>query len=320
MERNAGCECVGDDPLALPLPGSPAEAAHRLLDLLADLRNQVWVESLELFTVLAQGSHLRVHVRALLRLRGSPARLGGHPFQQVGARLAQDGGRQVAHADGRRVAHLEGEQSGDVIEFDPRLLGIPQESEAVRGVPIQYVLFPRPGFTLQRTRGRHAHDRYTHGGLSLSECMVPMVVMGPRRGDEPALAIESVEQISSVSEGEPLTLAITVAPTQAKLPDMAITLAFSREDIPARREVFRGKRATYSVRWTPQLGDISDEDRRQGAVVQPVTVILSYHHGQETVRLSRTADMRVKLDPTRLRRRVDSKLDLLMGKVPKGLQ
>jgi len=47
-------------------------------------------------------------------------------------------------------------------------------------------------------------------------------------------------------------------------------------------------------------------------------VILSHREGKETVRLSRTADVRIKLDPTRLRRRVDSKLDLLMGKVPKG--
>jgi hypothetical protein len=74
------------------------------------------------------------------------------------------------------------------------------------------------------------------------------------------------------------------------------------------------------VDWTPQLGEIDDEDRRQGLVVQPVTVILSYRHENETVRLSRTADVRVKLDPTRLRRRVDSKLDLLMGKVPKGMK
>jgi hypothetical protein len=35
---------------------------------------------------------------------------------------------------------------------------------------------------------------------------------------------------------------------------------------------------------------------------------------------SRTADVRIKLDPPRLRRRVDSKLDLLMGKVLKGLK
>jgi hypothetical protein len=113
-----------------------------------------------------------------------------------------------------------------------------------------------------------------------------------------------------------------VAPMQIALPEMSVTLAFSRDEIPTRREVFRGQRTTYTVRWKPRLDDITDDDRRQGMVVQPVTVILTYRQekGKETVRLSRTADVRIKLDPTRLRRRVDSKLDLLMGKVPKGLK
>jgi hypothetical protein len=107
---------------------------------------------------------------------------------------------------------------------------------------------------------------------------------------------------------------------QIALPEMSLTLTFSRKEIPTRREVFGGSRTTYTVRWQPHLGDVTDEDRRQGAVVQPVTVILSYREGRETVRLSKTADVRIKVDPTRLRRRVDSKLDLLMGKVPKGLK
>jgi hypothetical protein len=99
-----------------------------------------------------------------------------------------------------------------------------------------------------------------------------------------------------------------------------VTLTFSREEIPTRREVFRGARTIYTVRWQPRLDDVTKDDRRQGVVVQPVTVILSYREGKETVRLSKIADVRVRLDPTRLRRRVDSKLDLLMGKVPKGLK
>ena len=155
-----------------------------------------------------------------------------------------------------------------------------------------------------------------HGTPSL----VPMIVLGPRPVDQPALHIERVEQVGSVSEGEELELKITVVPMQIALPEMSITLTFSREEIPTRREVFRGAKTTYTVRWQPKLGEVTDEDRRQGAVVQPVTVILSYREGRETVRLSRTIDVRIKLDPTRLRRRVDSKLDLLMGKVPKGLK
>ncbi len=215
---------------------------------------------------------------------------------------------------------LEGRDSKHVIEFDARVMGISPFSETITNTPIHYVLFPRPGFTLRRHRGHRPPDRYTHGGLSLAECLVPMVVMGPRREEQPALRIESVQQVGSVSEGEDLELEIVVVPMQMALPDISVTLTFSRDDIPTRREVFRGTRTTYTVRWQPQFGDVTDEDRRQGVVVQPVTVVLSYREGKETIRLSRTADVRIKLDPTRLRRRVDSKLDLLMGKVPKGLR
>ena len=235
----------------------------------------------------------------------------------------------VKYRNARTTAHLKERDSQNVIEFDARMLGIPQHSETVPGVPIHYVLFPRPGFTLRRRKGRHAPDRYTHGGLSLAECMVPMVVMGPRREEKPILHIESVQQAGSVSEGEELELEITIVPMQMALPDMTITLTFSRDEIPTRREVFHGVRTTYNVRWTPQLGEITDDDRRQGVVEQPVTVILSYRNlvfGKnqvsqgEIIRLSKTTDVRIKLDPPRLRRRVDSKLDLLMGKVPKGLK
>ena len=74
------------------------------------------------------------------------------------------------------------------------------------------------------------------------------------------------------------------------------------------------------MRWTPKLGDITPEQRDAGEVRLPVTVVVSYRDQGQTVRLSRSTDMVVKLDTTRLRRRVDSKLNLLMGKVPKGLK
>ena len=205
----------------------------------------------------------------------------------------------------------------DNLEFYTRVLGIPAHSETVPGVPIRYVLFPRPGFTLQRQKGHRPPDRYTHGGLSLAECMVPMVVMGPRRADQPVLAIENVQQVGSVSAGEELALEITVVASQLALPDLAITLAFSRDEIPTRREVFCGLRATYTVRWQPW---IAAEDRQGEAVTLPVTVILTYRQEGRDVRVSRSADVRVKFDPNRLHRRVDSKLDLLMGKVPRGLK
>jgi len=136
---------------------------------------------------------------------------------------------------------LEGKDSKRVIEFDARVMGILPFSETLTSTPIHHVLFPCPGFTLRWQKGHRPPDRYTHGGLSLAECMVPMVVMGPRREEGPALRIESVRQVGSVSEGEELEIEISVVPRQIPLPDMATTrdvavmLTFSRGEIPTRR-------------------------------------------------------------------------------------
>jgi hypothetical protein len=199
-------------------------------------------------------------------------------------------------------------------------MGIPQNSPTLPNTAINYILFPRPGYTLKRPRSRHDPDRYTHGGLSLAECLVPMVVMGPKGEKRPWLHLEKVEQVGSVSENEPLTLAITISPTRIALEEISLTLSFSHTEIPLRRELFTGQTSTYTVQWTPRLGEISPAEREQGEVVIPVTAIVSYQQGKETIRLTQSVNVRIKFDPGRLRRRIDSKLDLLMGKVPKGLK
>jgi hypothetical protein len=240
-----------------------------------------------------------------------------HPITIPGD-LVADGG-DVKYLNARTQRLLEGTDASHALTFDADALGIPATSFKQRGMPARYVLFPRPGYSFRRPDGRFDPDRYSHGGVSLAECLAPMVVLGPKGQAQGVLAIESVRQVGSVSEGEPLTLEITVVPLAIGLGDTAITLSFSRDEIPVQRELFTGSAATYTVRWMPVLGEITEADRQRGAVVQPVTAILTFRQGNRTVRLSKTTDVRIKLDPTRLRRRVDSKLDLLMGKTPKGL-
>jgi hypothetical protein len=226
----------------------------------------------------------------------------------------------VKFRNARTVAKLSGREAAQVVDFDVRQMGIPQTSTVLANTAIHYLLFPRPGVTFKRPRSRHDPDRYSHGGLSLAECLVPMVVMGPRPQRQPWLALADVAQVGSVSENEPLTLALTIKANRPGLEEISLTLSFSHEEIAVRRELFNGREAAYTVQWTPRLGDIGDAARQQGEVTLPVTVIVAYQQGPETVRLSRSVDVRVKLDPSRLRRRLDSKLDMLMGKVPKGLK
>jgi len=226
----------------------------------------------------------------------------------------------VKYRAARTLQKLSGQDAEKSLDFDVRVMGIPKFSLSVRDTPINYVLFPRPGYIFKRSRGPHDPDKYSHGGLSLAECMIPMAVLGPRKAPQRMLTIDSIRQVGSTSEGEMLELEITLHAAQLFMPDTAFTLSFNRDDIPTRKEIFSGTQKTISVRWLPVLGEIPSEARQAGVLVLPVTVLLSYREEERLIRASKTTDARIKLDTTRLRRRLDSKLDFLMGKVPKELK
>ena len=216
---------------------------------------------------------------------------------------------------------LSGEDAKNVVTFDIKSMCIPIPDAPRPGQPIRFIHFPRPGYTFRRDRYHHSPDKYGHGGLSLAECMIPMAVLGPRKKDQGPLFIQSFQQVGSVSEGEPLEVEIVIRSSVQLTQDIAITLSFNLKEVPApRREIFAGDEGTYRLLWTPAPSEITPEQREAGQLTFPVTVTLTYQQSGKSYKINRTTDLRVKLDTTRLRRRLDSKLDLLMGKVPKELK
>ena len=87
----------------------------------------------------------------------------------------------VKYRNARTLQKLSGLDSDKTVDFDARVMGIPRLSPSVRNTGFNYVLFPRPGYVFKRPTGRHDPDRYSHGGLSMAECLVPMAVFGPRK-------------------------------------------------------------------------------------------------------------------------------------------
>ncbi|MEZ4863526.1 MAG: hypothetical protein R3C14_19560 [Caldilineaceae bacterium] len=229
----------------------------------------------------------------------------------------------VKYRSARTVATLSDADAKQTVAFDAATLGIPTESEGHAGKHFRQVLFPRPNVSFKRPQGRHAPDPYNHGGLSLAECMVPMVVMGPKQTVTPLLVIRCFAQKSIVREGEEVVLEIEIAGNQAKstlkIMGKTITLKFSDPDLAERREFFPGEAHTYRIRWQPTV-TITPKAQEAGEVLLPLTVVLQYSEGGMLQRISQSTTVRITIDNTRLRRRVDSKLNLLMGAVPKGLR
>ena len=272
---------------------------------------------------------IRQDVRSVLRELPADALLfvaSDHGFAPVADRALTVAAALVAdqadikYRNARLSKQLPSQEAAHFVTFDARRMGIPTQSEGNSAVSLHSVVFPRPGWTLKRPKGPHNPDRYSHGGLSLAECLTPLVVLGPPQAGQPLLGIERFVQVGSVGEGESLGLALTLTPLRIGGEERTITLTFSRDEIGERRELFGGRETTYSIAWTPTGLDPSPEERQAGEVRLPVTCLVSYQEGGRSVRLSRTVEARIKLDPSKVRRRVDSKLDLLMGKVPKGLQ
>ena len=231
---------------------------------------------------------------------------------EVGEAVAEDE-KWVKYLSVRASGSVEKESVSKVVQFDAHDFRIPLPAQ------IKTILFPRPGYYFQRAGGRYEPDRYSHGGLSMAECMIPMVVMAAPKAEQGLLLLDAIQQVGSVSEGEPLEIEIKVRaykPVEA----VTITLSFSQKEIAERKEIFTGSERAYRVSWKPVLPEIHDDDRALGYKEISVTTILTYRLKEQTYRTSRSVDVRVKFDPNRLHRRIDSKLDLMMGKLPKEMK
>ena len=156
------------------------------------------------------------------------------------------------------------------------------------------MLFPRPGLTLKRPQGRHDPERYTHGGLSLAECMIPMIVLGPKVKFEPAFDLVGIRFEGVLSEGQPLDILITARAKTPVKEELLFQLQVDAglDDIQPRKEVFSGTEHDYRVRWTPNSTTRRRKNRRQGKVVKQVTAIASYRWKNRTVRTTIHGDGR----------------------------
>jgi hypothetical protein len=230
----------------------------------------------------------------------------------------------VKYRVGRLKKPLEDNDSKNGVVFSVADMGIPDKVKKPNGASWTYnhVLFPRPGITLRRPQGRHDPERYTHGGLSLAECMIPIIVLGPKIHFEPAFDFVGIRFDGVLSEGQPLDILITVRARNVLKEEILFQLQVDAglDDIQPRKEVFSGTEQEFRVRWTPKLESPSMEEQQNGKVVKQVTAIATYRWKGRALRTTVHDTVEIQLDTNRIRRRLDSKLDSIMGMVPAGLR
>ena len=227
----------------------------------------------------------------------------------------------VKYRVGRLKTPLGANDAKNGVQFKVGDLGIPDKTGRAKW-SFNHVLFPRPALTLKRPQGRHNPERYTHGGLSLAECMIPIIVMGPKVKLEPAFELVALRFDGILSEGQPIDILITARAKAPVKDEVLIQLQVEAglDEIQPRKEVFSGTGQDYRFRWTPKVDNPTPDEQATGRVIKQVTVIASYRWQDRTMRTTVQGKVEIRLDSTRVRRRLDSKLDSIMGMVPAGLR
>ena len=227
----------------------------------------------------------------------------------------------VKYRVGRLKTPLEGNDAKNGVTFKVGDMGVPDKTGKANW-SFNHILFPRPGLTLKRHQGRHAPERYTHGGLSLAECMIPVIVLGPKTKFEPAFDLAGIRFDGVLSEGQPLDILLTARAKTPVKEELLFQLQVDAglDEIQPRKEVFTGTEHEYRVRWTPKLDNPTTEEQKAGKAIKQVTAIASYLWKNRRVRTTIHGTVEIQLDTTRIRRRLDSKLDSIMGMVPAGLR
>ena len=101
----------------------------------------------------------------------------------------------------------------------------------------------------------------------MAECMIPLIVLGPKVKFEPAVRVWSASASRACyPRGSRSTSCITA---RAKTPVkeevlFQLQVEAGLDDIQPRKEVFSGTEHEYRVRWTPKVDNPTPEEQKAG--------------------------------------------------------
>jgi hypothetical protein len=193
----------------------------------------------------------------------------------------------------------------------------------------QYV-FPRvltqAAYALSRPGSPFRPDYFSHGGISLQELMIPMVVLQVKQPQEGILSIGQINGPREVVEGQELTIVarLTARPRGGMFDDVQVDIdaaySDSGESPPlARRVQYVGMAgADLHYAFVPDANDATAQERKAGRMERVLTITASCKDRRRTVRVVQTHRFAVVLNTDRVVRRVPAGLGSILGMMPKN--
>jgi len=231
--------------------------------------------------------------------------------------------------------HMPAKVRDNIIPFTPEQLRMPKEESKTdrktgKIIRKEYsaIVFPKIGYSFKRPNAHFNPDAYSHGGISIQEMMIPMVVLKVRSHDEGLLRIEEPVGPAEVVEGEEIEFKIRVRKAAAKTlldEDLRVDVeaTYSREaesnTLPHQVVYVSAKGTDVSFKFVPMSDEATPEERKQGTMERTFTVTVSYHDGKRMSRQVRTKKFTVQLNSEKIIRRVGN-LGSILGLTPKSMR
>lgn len=199
------------------------------------------------------------------------------------------------------------------------------------------IIFPKTGFALSRPGASFQPAAYTHGGISIQELMIPLVMLQAKEREESVLTMEQIHGPTEIVEGQDAEFSLVFVRT-AKAPDelrlelqASVRAEHSTDDVdehgsrtyavelPAQILYLANEPVVASFKLKPEFIQPTEKERKAGTLERIITITASYSDAQKTHRKSRTRSFAVRLNSQQIVRRVGN-LGSILGLSPKTLR
>jgi len=232
-------------------------------------------------------------------------------------------------------ANISSKVRDNVIAFKPEQLQMPttesRTTKAGQVIHKEYkaVVFPKVGYSFSRPKSHYNPDAYSHGGISIQELVIPMVVLQVKPKVKGVLTLEPISSTESVVEGEDIEFRMRLnrsakgsSGTEELRVEVEASYGQEAEHLQLPRQVVyvpvSGSEVVY--RFRPDVAKATRDELLEGVMERILTLTVSYQEGRKTIRNSQTKSFSVKLNSERVVRRVPAHLGNILGLTPKTMR
>jgi hypothetical protein len=218
----------------------------------------------------------------------------------------------------------------NVVEFSVEDLRMPS-TEKFGNLHKHYasIIFPGVGYSLARPNTHFKPPAYTHGGISVQELLIPMIVLRVKDKEEGLINLSDIKGNFEILEGEEIEFSLKITLTdKGKEKDEEIKVDVDgaygagqiKETLPDQILYVSEKGENIIYRFKPAMNSVTAEERRKGLVERTLTITVKYWDldKKKSFRKSRFFRFAVRLNSEQVVRRVPASLGNILGLTPRN--